>query len=84
MHNGCAQLVRGTLGNVSITSGMLHTVVLVLCSTTSKVLVQPACFQHSILRITQEFHTPKIGLSHLLIRVFAHNPQGLLLSRKGI
>ena len=84
MHSACVQLVRTTLCNVSITSDTLHTPVPVLCSVGNNTVVQPASFQHSILRITQEFHTPKFDISHLIDTVFTHNPQGLLLLRKGI
>lgn len=84
MLSACAKTVRTTLGNVLKTSAWLFTGVLLLCSGGLYSLGQPATFKQSVRRITQGLYAGKNDSFNLLNMFFTHNPQSLLLSRKGI
>ena len=84
MLNACAQTVRTTPGNVLKDSVRLFTGVLLMCSVGLYTLVQLVTFKQSVRRITQGLYAGKNDIFNLLNIFFTHNPQGLLLSRKGI
>ena len=84
MHNTCVQSVRSTWGYVITKSVQLFTAVQLLCSTSILLLVQLVSCKQYVRRLTSGLYAGKNTISYLLNLFFTHNPQSLLLSRKGI